>query len=845
MSLSEQIRAFISESVHPALFAGAGASVAAGLPTWEGLLKQLAEQLGTHDALVRQVMRERIHQRNYLNAADQFFLCPGIDKKERLTWLREALSPVDCHALEVFPRLPFDFYVTTNYDVCLQNAWAAVHSATPNPVNIDDPSIKQALWEQEFYIARIHGRAELPETIRLSSSHYDALLGNEEYHDFLNHCFTRTQLLFVGFSFLDPAINLVLDIVDKKVGNYHDGTHLALLPRSADPALISKLQQLRIRTVQYDDSNNHEELWTSLEAAASRPTTATTKKQNDPFLTARKYLSACYARLRLSDELVPLRETVVQGMVSHIIEKSSKSGTSRSSIVNTIASDLGIPNDLAQNLTDASLAELSKNGHITQRGRVFIGSAEPGTHLTSDDAIRTLSDALCDRIVVREGIKANDLFREFSENLLHKLVLQRGWDLGAAFAAQKPPESIDIDALLKQARTEIKLGHQFPAAAVRRVVYDLLTNPTDEESYLLSVLGKASFALELITHSPHDILFHRESLPQKIYLDTNVLMPALTEGHPLYETYNTTLTNLSTAAARSNGNVKALTMHGFLNEVISHRSLAIQEIEGATHSQIDDIERETLLLGSQNTNVYIGAYITIRENRKDFSFMDFLRAKAPYRTESDLQSWIAKKGISTVSISDAKFANPNYSAILHKLERAYSSQLASRHKTATLISHDAAQLAMLEKDIQDGVRALFVTADKNLTRIVREMGICGLSNHIISHTGLVQLVDLLIGTDSNCRGGSQLMWSTKISDQAVQIQNHLVNAALREYYQALDLGIIKLIDEISEDAAMALAKEKLELSSKNPSEQKRALKILGTFENRFFEKLREAMDHGE
>jgi hypothetical protein len=842
MSITDSIRSFLSESKDPALFAGAGVSAAAGLPTWPNLLKQLAELVGTQDPLIKQVMKERVHENDFLNAADQYFLCPKIDKKDKLTWLRNALTTADCSALSSIPKLPFRFYVTTNYDTCLLDAWAAEHGKTPMPVNLGDPSLRQAPYESEFFIARIHGRAELPETIALSSQHYSNLLDDSHYIDFLNWCFTRTQLLFIGFSFLDPAIDSILKIVDSRVGNYHHGSHLALLPSSADPALITKLQSLRIRTEQYDDTHDHALLWSALHDVPGTATSINEKGHvSDPFFTARKYLSACYARAQLADHLVPLRESITQGMVSHLIEENATLGTDRDSIVQTIAKDLAIPQPLADRLTARALSDLERHSYIYKSGDVFFPSQATDTHLTSKTAIETLASALADRLLVREGITPNKAFSDFTTCLLNHLIFQRGWDLGAAFASQNPPESVNIDDAIHKARNTYPLGHEYPAAAIRRVVEDLLTNPTDEEGKLLALLGKVSFALEIISHSPHDTLFHNEALPQKIYLDANVLMPALTEGHILHDAYKRTMTALREAVARSGGSVKILTMYGFLNEIVSHRQLSIEEMQHKTNEELSDLMHEALALGTQNMNVYIGAYANMLHNDKQLGFSDFLRNAAPYHKESELKYWLREHGIDTVSTSEAKAGNPNYANILHTLERSYSDRISARRKTAILIEHDAAQLAALESDIGNGVRSLFVTADKALTGIIHSSGHHNISSNIISHAGLIQLVELLVGETGESRGTSLVMWSTKITEDADHIHNYLVSAALHEYHDALSMDVRKLIDEIAEDAAFEMQKTNVTLNSKVASEQKEAFKILGRFQNRFFEKMREFM----
>ena len=70
----------------------------------------------------------------------------------------------------------------------------------------------------------------------------------------------------------------------------------------------------------------------------------------------------------------------------------------------------------------------------------------------------------------------------------------------------------------------------------------------------------------------------------------------------------------------------------------------------------------------------------------------------------------------------------------------------ARRKKSVLKQHEANQLALLEQAIEAGRRPVFVTADAKLRRAVRASGrLRPLMDSLISHLGLIQLVDLLVG----------------------------------------------------------------------------------------------------
>src|SRR5208283_3961040 len=75
---------------------------------------------------------------------------------------------------------------------------------------LSGPMKKHRNIPEEAFIARIHGRAELPDSMVLYPSAYDQLLQNKAYKDFLATLLNERSCLFLGFSFLDPAIRHVL-----------------------------------------------------------------------------------------------------------------------------------------------------------------------------------------------------------------------------------------------------------------------------------------------------------------------------------------------------------------------------------------------------------------------------------------------------------------------------------------------------------------------------------------------------------------------------------------------------------------------------------------------------------
>ena len=97
-------------------------------------------------------------------------------------------------------------------------------------------------------------------------------------------------------------------------------------------------------------------------------------------------------------------------------------------------------------------------------------------------------------------------------------------------------------------------------------------------------------------------------MPQKLYLDANVVMPAITRGHPLRSSYSQALRQLTDASARAGTRISVVVGEQFLNEVVSHRNLAIEMVERLNLEEPEDLSRYIALRGALYTNVFVAAF---------------------------------------------------------------------------------------------------------------------------------------------------------------------------------------------------------------------------------------------
>lgn len=202
------------------VFVGGGLSEPARYPGWKELMTHLAKAAGkalpeTNDPLA------------FLTFADDCRANMG--ENEYYEFLRKAFDP---HGKEPYRsihedvlEIPFNAFLTTNFDSCLENAANKVGGIEKVHVYPDlDPG---RLYDRDIY--HLHGRAydehgkSTVRTILLTASDYEtayglstqsgyavALDGLPPLRSLLHTVFMHHTVLFVGFSLTDPGLGQVL-----------------------------------------------------------------------------------------------------------------------------------------------------------------------------------------------------------------------------------------------------------------------------------------------------------------------------------------------------------------------------------------------------------------------------------------------------------------------------------------------------------------------------------------------------------------------------------------------------------------------------------------------------------
>ncbi len=837
-----KLQTFLTSSKRLFLFAGAGVSMRAGLPSWEALLKKLAESIRSSDALSANLITQLCADKKFEAAASAYFNSEYITEQKKYSAIQELLSQFDAAPLVPLMKLPFQSAITTNFDKVLNDATAMARQIAPIDFYRGSGHLTSACFERNFFIARIHGRIENPETIVLGKEAFKTVAEDSQYVDILKFVFTRTQLLFVGFSFWDPAIQKVLKTTNKLFGPMTEGAHLALLPENAAGEMVSILNRLNIDVIRYSSDNNHAALWKLIEDAStqlSTPTGASPQPTDfDPLASTRSFLAATYARSAVAPNFESLKLVTLEGIVLSLIQSAGQGGISAQSLGHSLAKHLAQSEKEVSPIVGGAIkalleAKLVRKQKLDQGERYFSVGSSTDSPLQS--AIGELSQAVINRLAVTHGILATREMRDCICGAIEEIILERGWDLGASFIRRIPAPAATIEPHIRNHGLFVS-GKVIEAISL--AMQSLFDRPSAREAELLTSLGRISFAVCLLTAAPKTALTQALILPQRLYLDASILLPAIVPGHPHHKIYRQAIAKLVSAAKGARLSVEVVAYWGFLNEVVSHKRLAKFEAAQLNEDFKAIARREAVFYGTQNQNVYVGAYMNALNGGSTESFEAFLANVAPYENEGELAKYTESLGIHV--FKRLVLEGPKFAQISLELQKAYAGDLA-KQKTAMLIEHDAVQLSALDHDQEKSVRSIWVTADRRLRQKLELGKYSSLTGKMLDGVGLAQLVDLLTGLNPNSTSFAALLWSVEASDASEQIKNYLISIALEKYDEGIAMALPALLDKTVESIEVEARRQGVTLDPKAEGERGALLNLVGSFENSFFEAMAETI----
>jgi hypothetical protein len=825
------------------LFAGAGIGRRVNLPDWSEYAEKIAFFAEKHEPEIAAVMRSRIRAQRYPEAFALFEQCDNLPPADRFKALAQPFQDPepDPDPLLSLLRLPFDAVITTNFDRSLVEAYAKARGKAARTAGPSDTPLKECPYIAEFYIARIHGKVEHPPSMVLTSDAYTALEYDDSYIDFLNFAFTHRRCLFLGFSFVDPAISNVLTTIAKK-SIVAAKTHYALLPSSAPPELAQKLASVGVRVESYKDDNHHEILWDGIARAASSAIESPVDPSNvsAAYNRTKHLVAISYAVAQLSvDDGTALSDLVLQGVVLSSIEKCE---STLPEIAKALRAVVPMESAEAEALTARLLEVLESRGVAIQ-----IGGTEPLWKASSaqappTDPIDVLLASFENRLLVRESIELKPEHRKGVAATIRSVLVERAWELAQEFmtpaASAEKEDRAYLDHLASAVKINLPTVPGDRREAVVRTLINLLTEPNPDQEAVLADLIRLAFGVQVVTTTGRSALY-KLVLPEKLYLDSNILMPLVIEGHPNSHGLQGSLRKLR----QSSKSLSILIPDVFLNEVISHRGLAIQEFRDLGLEKPAESEQYSDYFGPTGTNAFIAGYLNRSEKLLDITFGEWLEKVAPYRTEAELEKWLRHREFVVINTSPRSAAEHKALGEMElSLDKGYD-QLESRsapgirRKPEILKDHEARVLTKLKDDIESSHRSYLVTDDKKLRAAVQMGQNWEIEENVISHLSLIQLIDLTVGNRVDANVLNSIVWSMRIVDDKMFLRHYLISRIEKHYDAAMLISMPKMLDSFVDKAAKEAKQEGVEIRPTRDTNAGRTTRFVRRIEREFYEEM--------
>lgn len=231
------------------VFAGAGVSIAAGLPNWSDLIKEILDGLSS-----KEPKSEKFKQ-----ALDDEIFTP-IDVLAKISHLStEAIEILDFEIRKYDNLNPTEIHskigeiaqhvITTNYDNLLEKAL---------------PNFEQVVYTNEYkiaklssyekYIFKLHGDIHEPNKCILFPAEYEKLYSAEEKTSTfeLKKIISDKSILFIGFSFTDPYISYIFDYINNLYSGFNPEHYIITTdkdrswPKKINPIIISNNSQTEV-----------------------------------------------------------------------------------------------------------------------------------------------------------------------------------------------------------------------------------------------------------------------------------------------------------------------------------------------------------------------------------------------------------------------------------------------------------------------------------------------------------------------------------------------------------------------------------------------------------------------
>jgi hypothetical protein len=803
------------------LFLGAGVGVEAGLGTWPKSLNEIADLLPASASYMSDAIKKEVAKNRFLEAAELFYLTDMIEGERH-----EILRKVFDKPLKLSDRLRtlinanYQAIITTNYDKSLIAVATDERIQLTQYVNSPE-DLSAASVPIDRFILRLHGRIEVPTSLVLAKRHYEKLKQDQYYKRVIDRMLEHHNFVFFGFSFADPHLYELIKTFSEITNGYVRRNAYALFSDQPSSELKAILNSANIKSVVYDPTDSHRAVWELFSSLATRKVVDINAHEED---VLRRRLAAMLTHLRLRRD-VSAQDQIIESIILSTVREKPR-GVQKFDLVKEacrayqrIANrETHVERVVDRLITDGVLVNSLKN-IIT-----VVSDAGP-----TDNVLAAIVKGVMDVGKVRYGIDPKN--KVATEKILATFIIQvlaeDGMLVAHSLTSRNVLKTERIDKVIEKCLVRLEATSKLIVEPFVRSILMMIERPEPSYQKMLDFVASVTFAISTVTSDPNVISNAHAIGNGSIYLDASIAIPWLAFGHPSAGAYDRIVTGMSS--------IPSIVPDFYINEIVSHRNLAIEESKGINLDNPDVLKRYLTFHGSHSVNAYIAGFAGTTRSGYGKSFKEYLDEHVPFSSDSEATTFLRGKGL---IVQPLKLALPGESANIPYIKSMLKEELEklNSYRNDVRIEHDAKMviaLQVMEKTKQD--KHSFVTADRKLIGAVSNLNFGAIAEKMLMPHQAITLSQINKDSIETINGLSRIIWNVR-HDDVSKIEEFYRDRVLQEYEPALlermDTIVTSIVDEVAK-----LAKFGLDDDDHDFQDRVQEFKALEQFEDRFHEKM--------
>lgn len=697
-------------------FVGSGVSADAGGPDWARLVADVANSLG-HDALGEdQTLRNHLEKLQYARCFSRLVKLAsrrGVESavEGRLSHIER---PGRLHS--AITDWPFRGYITSNYDTLLEDALADQGHKGWVPVGNTDAEIRRLSGRPENVVWHVHGFFGAEEErdksrIILTEEDYDSLyLEGSRAVEQLRALLSMSRIVFFGFGFGDPEFERVLKLVGRLTSP--DRPLFAIFPFESTGLQAETREEYLLRynvdLVPYENADrSHRGMKDLLDTygafCVKRGMSFGRERKRAPSFDPETTGLMIYNELALRRQALPAADTRDALLRARILASLlEEKATSMSDLANEIHPRLSLLSEekppievtgelvaaVARELESQNLVTLHPSGDdidlmLSAEAQDIVAGQRASAELLRDQfkaSIQARADGVC-------KTESAALVAEVAEDFIGRCVQERALGVALALNNRGPVRAFHMVALLQSLPEYMEqLEDAAYAAALSKLVQEILTDPSSAERKHIGVALQAQFAVHILGYDPATLAAREEQVRSATYMvDSSTLIPFFARSCIGHEAATSLIRQLKALDAR------LVSMPLLTTEVAEHARYALTKVDRESGTPTPMTYRASGGWAGERTNAFLDGFLReLAEGSCSPSLHDYLtkscmlKLKRRRCPDECVETALAARGI----LHERLASWDGFSQMLWGDVEEYKAQIAERRRDFGTYKHE-------------------------------------------------------------------------------------------------------------------------------------------------------------